>query len=345
MSKLLQFQQVFTKKTCFYLPNDNGALNQNCVVWESEYIFRKKISNNCGKFTLNTENSRQACNNENDFPQGVRSRRIKANEDIRPVVKEKKVEHFKKYVIDRPRKRNTKLAAENAYPRSKPQKKKVNVNESVKIKRPVGKIKVENVADKNIPLKVSAENQNKTSDGNDVELDNKTKNYNTKQNEDVDIAANSAVNKSLMNRQKDETELKSPEKKKRATSDAFKTGGSTDMKNTNVKPAQMQLAKDEQLVGAGDALKVGDSVEKNTNEDPAHQQLAKDMRPAANTSNSDGVLNKSLDTKYSNKKSTEMLQPDGTAVEKQQKSSEPSSKIAPVKDSDVASGNLKCLQF
>lgn len=325
MSKLFQFQQEFTKKICFYLPHDNGALNQNCVIWESEYIFRKKISNNCGKFTLNTgtTENRQACNNENDFLQG--GRRIKANEDIRPVVKEKKVEHVKKYVIDMSSKKNTKLGKENADPRNKPQKKKVNANNSDKIKRPVGKRKVENVIEKNSPIKVAAEDQNKKVDGNGIDLDNKTKHSNAKQNDDVDIPANSDVNKSLRNTQNDETKKKL---------------------GPNVQPAQMQLPKDEQLVGSKDALKAGDYSEvQYTNENPAQMRSAKDKKPVANNSNSDAVLNKSVDTKYSNKKSNEILQLDGAAVEKQQKSNEPSSKIDAVKDSDIASGNLKCLKF
>ncbi|XP_037052426.1 putative uncharacterized protein DDB_G0293878 isoform X2 [Bradysia coprophila] len=88
------FQELFTKKTCIYLPHNHEIVNENCVVWETKYFFRKEVHSSRGKLRLestptNEKTDLKEENKNNDF------KRSPVMEKLRPIVKQKKDENIK----------------------------------------------------------------------------------------------------------------------------------------------------------------------------------------------------------------------------------------------------------
>lgn len=94
-SELLR--ELFTKKTCIYLPHTHETFNENCVVWETKYFFRNEVYSSRGKLCLEStctnENvgEKEEVNEKNDFKQSP------VVEKLRPVLKRKEDDNMREY--------------------------------------------------------------------------------------------------------------------------------------------------------------------------------------------------------------------------------------------------------
>lgn len=89
------FGELFTKKTCIYLPHYHETFNENCIVWETKYFFRKEVYSSRGKLKLESTpddeitDVNEEANKTNDIKQSP------AIEKLRPVMKRQKEEDIK----------------------------------------------------------------------------------------------------------------------------------------------------------------------------------------------------------------------------------------------------------
>lgn len=286
------FREVFTKKTCIYLPNSNGSVEENCIVLESEYIFRKKISNNRGEFALDTVaigedvNVKKTFNNNKNCLKEPRYSSVK--EKLYPVIRKNNSATdsnrdilIKSFQLS---KRNS-----NRTESTKSQKKKENVIKAHKkslrnvvrakgVKMKGNKIVDQNTAKNDSVTAKSSPNKrlrkvvNITSDRSSSKtLDSKTLNTTAVRNEDVGVV-NSNQNKDSKNTVLNKMDVSNGNKKRPDSSAALKTSDKT---NAYINEARTKDSKANANISAAQTKDIKSDAELNASQ-------AKDSRVNTN---------------------------------------------------------------